>query len=251
MKGLHGGRAAHAPRSAYSQPLVRRNGVLVETSILGRSARCGRRRISAHRRIAHGGRMRIASFGSGALTNEKVYAFGKFSRLALGTRQTSITMGAFVCRRRRQRQTARSASIAGCRFLLEWFGKADMLLVAGGQSARYDAAAGALDCRAAARIGNVNRGGSAAHGIRGRSGNAASSSRAGYRLRSSPTRMLHVLVAERRIDAAYIEARNNGVRRTCGATPNSNIPNARNAARVCRPTISAPRRACSPMHGAR
>lgn len=72
---------------------------------VGRSARCGGAGFSRRARVARADA--VAAFGSGALTNEAAYAFGKFARLALGIDR-------------------------GLPFPLTWLGEADMLLVAGG-----------------------------------------------------------------------------------------------------------------------
>ena len=85
-------------------PLVRRDGVLQSATwdeALDAAAQ-GFRAVRASR-----GPDAVAAFGSGALTNEAAYAFGKFARLALG-------------------------SDRGLLFPLTWLGEADMLLVAGG-----------------------------------------------------------------------------------------------------------------------
>jgi len=110
------------------QPLVRRNGALTETTwgdALDVAAE-GFRAIGEAR-----GRDAVASFGSGSLTNEKVYLLGKFARLALDT--ANFDYNGRFCMSSAAAAANRSLGIdRGLPFPLAWIGEADVLLLAGG-----------------------------------------------------------------------------------------------------------------------
>ena len=73
----------------------------------------------------------VAAFGSGALTNEAAYAFGKFARLALET--ANFDYNGRFCMSSAAAAANRAFGIdRGLPFPLTWLGEADMLLVAGG-----------------------------------------------------------------------------------------------------------------------
>jgi assimilatory nitrate reductase catalytic subunit len=184
-------------------PLIRRDGVLVKAEwdeALDAAAS------GFHRIAATHGPDAVASFGSGALTNEKVYAFGKFSRLALGT--ANFDYNGRFCMSSAAAAANRSFGIdRGLPFPLSWFGEADLLLVAGGNP---------LDTMpplerhivAQRRIGKS---------IVVDPRRTPFAEGATLHLQAAPGTdsilayaLLHVLIAERRIDAAYIAARTTG-----------------------------------------
>jgi len=127
MKGFTAAEMLAHPQRLL-EPLVRRNGTLVPATwdeALDAAA-------DGFRRIATtAGPDAVAAFGSGALTNEKVYAFGKFSRLALGT--ANFDYNGRFCMSSAAAAANRAFGIdRGLPFPLAWLGEADMLFVAGG-----------------------------------------------------------------------------------------------------------------------
>jgi assimilatory nitrate reductase catalytic subunit len=202
MKGYTSAEMLRHPQRLL-QPLVRRAGVLVDATwdeALDAAA-------DGFRRIADTyGSDAVASFGSGALTNEKVYAFGKFSRLALNT--ANFDYNGRFCMSSAAAAANRSFGIdRGLPFPLAWFGDADMLFIAGGNP---------LDTMpplerfivAQRRIGTS---------IVVDPRRTAFAAGATLHLQAAPGTdsilayaLLHVLIAERRIDTAYIDARTVG-----------------------------------------
>jgi assimilatory nitrate reductase catalytic subunit len=148
----------------------------------------------------------VASFGSGALTNEKVYAFGKFSRLALGT--ANFDYNGRFCMSSAAAAANRSFGIdRGLPFPLAWLGEADVLLVAGGNP--FDTMPPLERYIVAQRL----RGKSLVVDPR----RTAFAAGATLHLQAAPGTdsilaysLLHVLIAERRIDKAFIAARTTG-----------------------------------------
>jgi assimilatory nitrate reductase catalytic subunit len=109
-------------------PLVRRDGVLRPASwdealdeIAARFGELGERH----------GRDAIAVFGSGALTNERAYALGKFARLALRTRNFDYN-GRFCMSSAAVAANRAFGLDRGLPFPLEWLDRTACLLVAGG-----------------------------------------------------------------------------------------------------------------------
>jgi assimilatory nitrate reductase catalytic subunit len=184
-------------------PLVREGGELRPASwdeALDRAA--GGFRAVAH---AHGDDAN-AVFGSGALTNEKVYALGKFARLALRTRHFDYN-GRF-CMSSAAAAANRALGIdRGLPFPLAWLARTDCLLIAGGNPldtlpplARY------LDEQRA-------RGTSIVIDPR----RTALAAAAAHHLQPAPGTdailaygLLHVLIAERLVDEDYVAARTTG-----------------------------------------
>jgi len=127
MKGFSAAEMLGHPERLL-RPLVRRDGVLVEATwdeALDAAAD-GFRAIAASK-----GSDAIASFGSGALTNEKAYLLGKFARLALQT--ANFDYNGRFCMSSAAAAANRSFGIdRGLPFPLAWLGEADVLLVAGG-----------------------------------------------------------------------------------------------------------------------
>jgi assimilatory nitrate reductase catalytic subunit len=192
---------AHPQRLLH--PLVRRDGELVETTwddALDTAAN-GFRRIAETR-----GPDAIAAFGSGALTNEKAYAYGKFSRLALGT--ANFDYNGRFCMSSAAAAANRAFGIdRGLPFPLQWFGTADLLLVAGGNP--LDTMPPLERLIVAQRRAGVS--------IVVDPRRTAFAAGATLHLQAAPGTdtilayaLLHVLIAERRIDAAYIAARTTG-----------------------------------------
>jgi assimilatory nitrate reductase catalytic subunit len=192
------------------QPLVRRDGTLAEATwdeALDAAAE-GFRRIAATR-----GPDAVAAFGSGALTNEKAYAFGKFSRLALGT--ANFDYNGRFCMSSAAAAANRSFGLdRGLPFPLHWFGEADLLMIAGGNP---------LDTMPPLEryiVAQRRRGTSIVVDPR----RTALAAGATLHLQAAPGTdsilayaILHVLIAERRLDTDYIERRTTGfldVRRT-------------------------------------
>lgn len=125
MKGYTAGETlAHPDR--LMQPLVRRDGRFEEVGweeALDVAA-AGFRRIRAER-----GADAVAAFGSGALTNEKAYAFGKFARLALET--ANFDYNGRFCMSSAKTAANRSLGLdRGLPFPLRWIGEADVVLIA-------------------------------------------------------------------------------------------------------------------------
>jgi assimilatory nitrate reductase catalytic subunit len=202
MKGFSAAEMLGHPERLL-HPLVRRDGVLVEATwdeALDAAAD-GFRAIAAAK-----GSDAIASFGSGALTNEKAYLLGKFARLALQT--ANFDYNGRFCMSSAAAAANRSFGIdRGLPFPLSWLGEADVLLLAGGNPLdtmppleRYLAqqrASGArivVDPRATAFAAGANLHLQAAPGT---------DAILAYAL-------LHVLIANHRIDDAYIAARTTG-----------------------------------------
>ncbi len=202
MKGFTAAETlAHPDR--LLRPLVRRKGRLVEADwdeALDRAAQ-GFRDVAARAGVDAN-----ATFGSGALTNEKAYALGKFARLALNT--ANFDYNGRFCMSSAAAAANRSLGIdRGLPFPVSWLGDTDVLLLAGGNPLdtmppleRYLASPRArgglivVDPRATAFASN------AALHLQAAPGTDAIVAHA----------ILHVLIAERRIDDAYIAARTVG-----------------------------------------
>lgn len=210
MKGFSAAETLTHPDRLMT-PLVRRDGVLAAASweeALDAAARGFRAVAERH------GPDAVATFGSGALTNEKAYALGKFARLALGT--ANFDYNGRFCMSSAAAAANRAFGIdRGLPFPLAALAEADVLLVAGGNPfetmpplERYFTA-------------QRERGG-ALIVIDPRATRFAA--QASLHLQPAPgtdavlaSAILHVLIAERRIDRAYIAARTTGfdaVRRT-------------------------------------
>ncbi len=202
MKGFASAETLDHPERLLG-PLVRRDGILqpatwdeaLDVAALGfRAVRASR------------GQDAVAAFGSGALTNEAAYAFGKFARLALET--ANFDYNGRFCMSSAAAAANRAFGIdRGLPFPLTWLGEADVLLVAGGNPRetmppleRYLARQRAhgtsivVDPRATgfARDATVH--------LQAAPGTDASLAYA----------LLHVLIAERRIDEAYLATRTTG-----------------------------------------
>lgn len=202
MKGFASAETLDHPERLLG-PLVRRDGVLQPATwdeALDAAAD-GFRAVRASR-----GQDAVAAFGSGALTNEAAYAFGKFARLALET--ANFDYNGRFCMSSAAAAANRAFGIdRGLPFPLTWLGEADVLLVAGGNPRetmppleRYLARQRAhgtsivVDPRATAfaRDATVH--------LQAAPGTDASLAYA----------LLHVLIAERRIDEAYLATRTTG-----------------------------------------
>lgn len=202
MKGFASAETLDHPERLLG-PLVRRNGVLQPATwdeALDAAAQ-GFRAVRASR-----GPDAVAAFGSGALTNEAAYAFGKFARLALET--ANFDYNGRFCMSSAAAAANRAFGIdRGLPFPLTWLGEADVLLVAGGNPRetmppleRYLARQRAhgtsivVDPRATgfARDATLH--------LQAAPGTDASLAYA----------LLHVLIAERRIDDAYLATRTTG-----------------------------------------
>lgn len=184
-------------------PLVRRAGTLVEASWEEAldAAALGFRSVRDRAGVDA-----VAAFGSGALTNEKAYALGKFARLALNT--ANFDYNGRFCMSSAAAAANRSLGIdRGLPFPLAWLETADVLLLAGGNPLdtmppleRYLASPRArgglivVDPRATAFAA-----GAALH-LQAAPGTDAIVAYA----------ILHVLIAERHIDDVYIDARTSG-----------------------------------------
>jgi assimilatory nitrate reductase catalytic subunit len=184
-------------------PLVRRNGgfVAVGWDEALDAAAAGFRRIRAER-----GPDAVGAFGSGALTNEKAYAFGKFARLALGT--ANFDYNGRFCMSSAAAAANRSLGIdRGLPFPLSWIGETDVLMIVGGNPPvtmpplqRY------LDAQR-------RSGRSIVVDLR----TTALAARASLHLQPAPGTdvilahaLLNVLIAEHRLDDAYVAARTEG-----------------------------------------
>jgi assimilatory nitrate reductase catalytic subunit len=202
MKGFTAAEMLTHPQRLLA-PLVRRDGVLVPATwdeALDAAA-------AGFRRVAQSfGADAMASFGSGALTNEKVYAFGKFNRLALGT--ANFDYNGRFCMSSAAAAANRSFGIdRGLPFPLAWLGDADVLLVAGGNP---------LDTMPPLEryiVAQRRNGRSIVVDPR----RTAFASGATLHLQAAPGTdailaysLLHVLVAERLTDESYIAARTTG-----------------------------------------
>jgi len=202
MKGFASAETLDHPERLLG-PLVRRDGVLQPATwdeALDAAAQ-GFRAVRASR-----GPDAVAAFGSGALTNEAAYAFGKFARLALET--ANFDYNGRFCMSSAAAAANRAFGIdRGLPFPLTWLGEADVLLVAGGNPRetmppleRYLARQRAhgtsivVDPRATgfARDATLH--------LQAAPGTDASLAYA----------LLHVLIAERRIDDAYLATRTTG-----------------------------------------
>ena len=185
------------------RPLVRRDGVL-QTATWDEALDAAARGLQAVR--ASRGADAVAAFGSGALTNEVAYTFGKFARLALDT--ANFDYNGRFCMSSAAAAANRAFGIdRGLPFPLAWIGEADVLLIAGGNPRetmppleRYLARQRAhgtsivVDPRATsfARDATLH--------LQAAPGTDASLAYA----------LLHVLVAERRIDETYLATRTAG-----------------------------------------
>ncbi len=202
MKGFSAGETLAHPERLLA-PLVRRDGRLCEATwdeALDRAAE-GFRTVAAR-----SGADAVAAFGSGALTNEKAYAFGKFARLALGT--ASFDYNGRFCMSSAAAAANRAFGVdRGLPFPLTWLREADVLFVAGGNpletlpplerylgAQRATGASIVVDPRATAFARSATLHLQAAPGT-----DAALA----YGL-------LHVLVAERLVDDAYVALRTRG-----------------------------------------
>jgi len=202
MKGFSAAEMLGHPERLL-HPLVRRDGVLVEASwdeALDAAAD-GFRGIGAAK-----GSDAIASFGSGALTNEKVYVLGKFARLALQT--ANFDYNGRFCMSSAAAAANRAFGIdRGLPFPLAWLGDADVLLLAGGNP---------LDTMPPLeRYLTQQRASGARIVVDPRA--TAFATGATLHLQAAPGTdvilayaLLHVLIAYRRIDDAYIAARTTG-----------------------------------------
>ncbi|GAC1299439.1 MAG: molybdopterin oxidoreductase family protein [Vulcanimicrobiaceae bacterium] len=199
MKGYSAGETLAHPERLLT-PLVRRGGQLCEATwdeALDVAA-AGFRAVAARL-----GSDAVAAFGSGALTNEKAYAFGKFARLALGT--ANFDYNGRFCMSSAAAAANRALGVdRGLSFPLAWLREADVLLLAGGNPLETmpplenylgpQRAAGVsivVDPRATAFARSATLHLQAAPGT-----DAALA----YAL-------LHVLVAERLVDEPYVAAR--------------------------------------------
>ncbi len=202
MKGYAAAETLAHPERLHA-PLVRRNGALVETTwdeALDAAA-AGFRRIKESR-----GPDAIAAFGSGALTNEAAYTYGKFARLALGTAHFDYN-GRF-CMSSAAAAANRAFGIdRGLPFPLAWVAEADVLFIAGGNPRdtmpplerflthqRTRGTTIVVDPRATpfARDATLH--------LQAAPGTDVTLAYA----------LLHVLLAERRVDEAYLAARTHG-----------------------------------------
>ncbi|GAC1312213.1 MAG: molybdopterin oxidoreductase family protein [Vulcanimicrobiaceae bacterium] len=202
MKGFSAATTlAHSER--LLTPLVRRDGELREATwdeALDAAA-------AGFRRIAErAGPDAVAAFGSGALTNEKAYAFGKFARLALGT--ANFDYNGRFCMSSAAAAANRAFGIdRGLPFPLAWLGEADVLFVAGGNPLET--------MPPLERYLGVQRGAGVSIVVDPRATEFARG--ATLHLQAAPGTdaelaygLLHVLVAERLVDEDYVLARTNG-----------------------------------------
>jgi assimilatory nitrate reductase catalytic subunit len=185
-------------------PLVRRAGTLLAASwdeALAAAAD-GFTRIAARH-----GPDAVATFGSGSLTNEKAYALGKFARLALGT--ANFDYNGRFCMSSAAAAANRSLGIdRGLPFPLAWIAEADTLLVAGGNPLETMPPLERYFTHQRAHSG-------ASIVIDPRLTRFAA--QATLHLQPAPGTdtalayaLLHVLIAERLIDDAYVQARTRG-----------------------------------------
>jgi assimilatory nitrate reductase catalytic subunit len=202
MKGFTSAEMLAHPQRLL-EPLVRRHGKLEPATwdeALDAAAD-GFRRIAAT-----AGPDAVAAFGSGALTNEKVYAFGKFARLALGT--ANFDYNGRFCMSSAAAAANRAFGLdRGLPFPLAWLGEADVLLIAGGNP---------FDTMPPLErfIVEQRRIGTSIVVDPRRTAFAAGAT---LHLQAAPGTdailayaLLHVLIAERRVDTAYIDARTTG-----------------------------------------
>ncbi|GAC1417174.1 MAG: molybdopterin oxidoreductase family protein [Candidatus Velthaea sp.] len=202
MKGFTAAETLDHPERLLA-PLVRKNGELVETTwdeALDAAAGGFRRVAQRH------GADAVATFGSGALTNEKAYVLGKFARLALGT--ANFDYNGRFCMSSAAAAVNRSLGIdRGLPFPLAWLAHADVLLLAGGNP---------LDTMPPLEryLGHQRaRGGSIVVDPR----KTLFASKATVHLQAASGTdailayaLLHVLIADRRIDEGYIARRTHG-----------------------------------------
>ncbi|GAC1415263.1 MAG: molybdopterin oxidoreductase family protein [Candidatus Velthaea sp.] len=201
MKGFTAAETLDHPERLL-RPLIRREGELVPASwdeALDAAATGFRRVAQRH------GADATATFGSGALTNEKAYALGKFARLALGT--ANFDYNGRFCMSSAAAAANRSLGIdRGLPFPLAWLGAADVLLLAGGNP---------LDTMPPLeRYLNAQR--SRGESIVVDPRRTLFASRASVHLQAASGTdailayaLLHVLIAERRVDERYIADRTN------------------------------------------
>jgi assimilatory nitrate reductase catalytic subunit len=202
MKGFSAAETlAHSER--LLTPLIRRNGVLEEATWEEAldAAAAGFARIRSER-----GADAVAAFGSGALTNEKVYALGKFARLALCT--ANFDYNGRFCMSSAAAAANRAFGIdRGLPFPIAWLADADVVLLAGGnpldtmpplgryfESQRAHGASIVVDPRATAFAKT------ATWHMQAVPGSDVSLAYA----------MLHVAIAERLIDERFIAERTHG-----------------------------------------
>ena len=202
MKGFTAAETLDHPDRVRT-PLIRRGGELVEATwdeALDAAAAGFQTVAERH------GADAVATFGSGALTNEKAYALGKFARLALGT--ANFDYNGRFCMSSAAAAANRSLGIdRGLPFPLAWLGAADVLLLAGGnpldtmpplerylRMQRTSGSSIVVDPRRTAFASKATL-----H-LQAASGTDAILAYA----------LLHVLVAERRIDESYIAQRTHG-----------------------------------------
>ncbi|GAC1397835.1 MAG: molybdopterin oxidoreductase family protein [Vulcanimicrobiaceae bacterium] len=181
-------------------PLVRRDGVLVEATWEEAldAAADGFRRVRAAR-----GPDAVAAFGSGALTNESVYTFGKFARLALGT--ANFDYNGRFCMSSAAAAANRAFGVdRGLPFPLAWLGEADVLLVAGGNPRDTMPPLERYLVRQRARGTSIVVDPRATSFARDASLHLQAAPGTDVTLAYA---LLHVLVVERRIDEAYLAAR--------------------------------------------
>jgi assimilatory nitrate reductase catalytic subunit len=183
-------------------PLIRRNGVLEPARwddaleyVAERFRDIGERH----------GRDAVAAFGSGALTNERAYAFGKFARLALRTRNFDYN-GRFCMSSAAVAANRAFGLDRGLPFPLAWLDRAECLLVAGGNP-------GDTMPPLARRLGERRTGATIVIDPR----RTAFAANASLHLQPVPgtdallaRALLHVVIAEGFIDRAYIATRTNG-----------------------------------------
>jgi assimilatory nitrate reductase catalytic subunit len=202
MKGYAAAETLDHPERLLT-PLVRRDGRLVPATwdeALDAAAQGFRAVAQRH------GHDAVASYGSGALTNEKAYALGKFARLVLQT--ANFDYNGRYCMSSAAAAANRSIGIdRGLPFPLSWLGEADAILLAGGNPLetmppleRYLAAQRA---RGLSIVIDPRK--------------TTFASRASLHLQAAPGTdailahsLLHVLIAERWIDDAYIAKRTRG-----------------------------------------
>lgn len=202
MKGFAAAETLAHPERLLG-PLVRRNGVLEAATwdeALAAAAQ-GLRAVRSSR-----GPDAVAAFGSGALTNESAYSFGKFARLALET--ANFDYNGRFCMSSAAAAANRTFGVdRGLPFPLAWLGDADVLLVAGGNPRetmppleRYLARQRARGTSIVVDPRTTGFARDATLHLQAAPGTDASLAYA----------LLHVLIAERLTDEAYIAARTKG-----------------------------------------
>jgi len=183
-------------------PLVRRDGVLEPASWEEALDLIAERFLAIGERH---GRDAVAVFGSGALTNERAYALGKFARLALRTRNFDYN-GRFCMSSAAVAANRAFGLDRGLPFPLEWLDRTECLLIAGGNPADTMPPLGR-------RLGERRTGSSIVVDPR-RTPYAAAAT---LHLQVAPgtdallaNALLHVAVAEGLVDDAYVAARTKG-----------------------------------------